>query len=269
MTRDLIYPDDARKVIDSLHAGLRYDAALAVLGNACSELPSGSVRPDFSAGIRYGGAEEDNAVRREAKGLLSRFSLISMVARFERHAHLLLLQRRVLEELGRSGKKMEPKRMWEILRRVNKEGREGPVKVCSELIVEHPSPALLDRMKWLMGVHRVRNCLAHRLCTVEMVDVKRQGASIEEIKEGDKLCAVWLRVKGSIEGREIQSFPHHVSSPSELTVGFDEYEREWGIGEQIELTPLECQGVALSMSLLGNQLLSEFEREMNNLLLIT
>lgn len=111
MIRDLIYPDDARKVVDSLHSGLRYDAAVAVLGNTCSETPLKGNGPDFSTGIRYGGIEEDQAVRRDAKGLLSRFSLISMVSRFEAHAQLLLLQRRVLEELGRSGRKMVPERM--------------------------------------------------------------------------------------------------------------------------------------------------------------
>jgi hypothetical protein len=39
MIRDLEYPQDARKVIDSLHQGLQYDAALAVMGVACANLP--------------------------------------------------------------------------------------------------------------------------------------------------------------------------------------------------------------------------------------
>jgi hypothetical protein len=266
MIRDLIYPDDARKVIDSLHRGLQYDAAVGLLGNTCSEAPLKGDGPDFSTGIRYGGLEEDKAARRDAKGLLPRFALISMVSRFERHAQLLLLQRRVLEELGRSGKKMVPERMWDILRKVNKEAREGPVKVCSEMVVEHPSPALVDRMKWLSGIYKIRNCLAHRLGNVEMVDVKRRGTSIDDIQEGDKLRAVWLRVKASVGGGEIPSFPHQVSGPSEVLVGFEGYEREWGIGEQIEITPLECQAIAMSLSLLGNQLLADFEQEMDNLL---
>jgi hypothetical protein len=266
MIRDLIYPDDARKVIDSLHGGLRYDAAVGVLGNTCSEAPLKGDGPDFRTGIRYGGVEEDKAARRDAKGLLPRLALISMVSRFERHAQLLLLQRRVLEELGKSGKKMVSERMWNILRKVNKEVREGPVKVCSELVVEHPSPALMGRMKWLSGICKIRNCLAHRLGNVEMVDVKRPGTSIDDIQEGDKLRAVWLRIKASIDGKEILSFPHQVSGPSEVAVSFEEYEREWGIGEQIEITALECQAIAMSLSLLGNQLLADFEREMNNLL---
>lgn len=142
--------------------------------------------------------------------------------------------------------------------------REGPVKVCSELVVEHPLRALMDRMKWLSGIYKIRNCLAHRLGNVEMVDVKRPGTSIDDIQEGDKLRAVWLRVKASVGGNEIPSFPHQVSGPSEVVVSFEEYEREWEIGEQIEITPLECQVIAMSLSHPGNQLLADFEREMNN-----
>src|SRR5436190_22337320 len=97
MIRDLQYPDDARKTIDSLLAGLRYDASLAVMGNACPTLPlPPDGRPDFSSSIRCSGRSEDEAVRREAPGLLARLSLISMVSRIDLHAQNLLLQRRVL-----------------------------------------------------------------------------------------------------------------------------------------------------------------------------
>lgn len=78
--RDLQFPDDARRVISSLQEGLRYDAATAVLGNAARELPvphSG----DLSTGIRLGSRVHDEAVRRDAPGLLARFALISMVGR--------------------------------------------------------------------------------------------------------------------------------------------------------------------------------------------
>ena len=147
MIRDLVYPDDARKVVDSLHAGLRYDAAIAVLGAACSQLKPLGDMPDLSMGIRYGGRTADDAVRRDAPALLARFSLISMVSRFEVHVNLLLLQRRVLEELGNSGRKMNPSGMWKILKNTNDEYRSGPVKVCSELLVQKPSAEMLARMK--------------------------------------------------------------------------------------------------------------------------
>ena len=139
MIRDLIYPEDARKVIESLQAGLRYDATIAVLGQSCSQLPVPQNTPDFSTPIRVGGIEEDKAVRRMSS---LRFSFISLVSRYEGHARLLLLQRRVLEELGSSGRKMSPERMWNIVRRVNKEMRDGPVLVTSQHLVEHPSPTL-------------------------------------------------------------------------------------------------------------------------------
>jgi len=136
--RDLQYPEDAHRVIDSLHTGLQYDAAVAVLGLTCSRLTLAEV-PDTSTGVKLGGRAADEAVRKDAAGLLSRFSLISMVSRIERDAQLLLLQRRVIEELGSTGQKMKPAVMWTILRRVHSEARGGPVKLCSELVVTNPS----------------------------------------------------------------------------------------------------------------------------------
>lgn len=264
MIRDLQYPEDARRVIDSLHKGLQYDAAIAVLGLASSNLTLDSTMPDFSTGIRYGGHEEDKAVRRDAPELLSRFSVISMVARVERHAQLLLLQRRVLEELGTSSKKMRSDALWQILRRVHRESRSGPVKLCSELVVQKPSTELSDRMKWLDGIVRVRNCLAHRLGQVQIEDVKPVGKSIEETKDSDSLNVVWLRLKASINGKEIKSFPH--KGGGNLQCHFEEYERKWKIGDQIDITPPECQAIGLSLALLGTQLLADFESEMNNFL---
>lgn len=266
MIRDLRYPEDARKVIDSLHGGLRYDASIAVLGNVCTKLPLDSECPDFSTGIRYGGRAEDEAVRRDAPGLLSRFSLISMVSRFERHAVLLLLQRRVLEELGSSGRKMTPDAMWRVLSRVRAESRRGPVNVCSELVVERPSSALTRRMDWLAGIYKIRNCLAHRLGQVEMEDVKRPETSLKEVEQDDRLRAVWLRLKAASDGHEITGFPHTVSGSGNVAIAFEEYEREWKIGDQIHITPLECQGIGMSLSMLGNQLLADFEREVNSFL---
>jgi hypothetical protein len=263
MNRNLIYPEDARKVIDALHKVLRYDATVAVLGLAAAKSPLAGDTPDFSVGIRYGGIAEDRAVRRDAPGLLSRFSLISMVSRLERHAQLLLLQRRWIEYLGGPNKRMDGPSMLKILRRVGLESRGGPVKLCSELVVVKPSDALSNKMMWLEGIVKVRNCLAHRLGQVQMEDVKQSGMSIEDTMDDDTLKAVWMRIKPILDGKEIAGFPH--VGGGNLSVGFDEYEREWRIGEQIEVTPLECQGIAMSLSFLGNQLLAEFEREMNEL----
>jgi hypothetical protein len=263
--RDLLYPEDARKVIDGLVSGLECDAALAVLGNHCPNAPLPSQGPDFSTPIRFGGIEADSAVRREAPALLPRFSLISMVSRFERHAQLLLLQRRVLEELRNTGKKMTSVRFWAILKQVHSEARKGLVKVCSELLVEHPSTELVARMEWLTSVYRVRNCLAHRMGVVQMEDVKRPGTSIEDVQESDRLRAKWMRVKPSIAGKEV-TLPHTPQEAVQLNVGVEEYQREWSIGDQIDISASDCQAIAMSFALLGRELLHEFEGEMNPLL---
>jgi len=261
--RDLQYPEDARRVIDSLHKGLQYDAAIAVLGVGCVRTQLGELS-DLSTGIKYGNREADEAVRRDAPGLLSRFSLISMVSRIERHAQLLLLQRRVIEELGITGQKMRPGAMWKILRRVHSEARGGPVKLCSDLVVTKPSSALIERMAWLEGIVRVRNCLAHRLGQVSLEDVKPSGVPLEETKDTDTLKVVWLRLKTSINGKEIETFPHQ--GGGQLECQFAEYQREWKIGGQIEVTPGECQAIGMTLSFLGNQLLVDFESEINAVL---
>jgi hypothetical protein len=262
--RDLEYPEDAQRVIASLHAGLRYDAAVAVLGLAAAKAELGGDGPDFTVGVRYGGRAEDEAVRRDAPGLLSRFSLVSMVSRIDRHAQHLLLQRRVLEHLGGPDTRMEPGAMWGILRRVASESRQGIVKLCSALVVEEPSSGLSERMEWLEGLVRVRNCLAHRLGQVQIEDAKPPESPLEETKDSDTLKVSWLRLKASLNGVELKSFPHQ--GGGQLDVRFEEDQREWRVGDQIEVAPSDCQAIAMSLSLLGNQLLADFEREMNRAL---
>lgn len=266
MIRDLRYPEDALKVIESLHAGLRYDASIALLGQGCSQLPVGDT-PDFSsAPVRASGIEEDKAVRREAVGLLSRFSFISMVSRYENHARLLLLQRRFLEEVRDPALRIGPEEMWNVIRRVNLEMRQGPVIVTSQYLVEHPSAELRARMKWLEGTYKVRNCLAHRLGMVEMIDVKPPREPIQNVKDTDTLKAVWLKVKMVVDGREVSLPYQHSAGQGKGEVKFEQYEREWKIGEVIHITPEDCQNVSMSLSLLGNQMLAEFEKEMSSML---
>jgi hypothetical protein len=254
--RDLQYPADARMATDSFHTGLQYDAAVARLGNICAHRASEVPAP--SVGIKFG--DLDGAVLRDARGLLSRFSLISMVSRIEGLAQSLLLQRRVIEELGATGR-MQPAVMWRILRQVHKEARGGPVKLCSVLVVTQPSDRLLERMAWLGGIVKVRNCLAHRLGQVALEDVTPSGVALEQTQDTDALKVAWLEFKVSVAGTEITSFPHHGGGQVECK--FVEYQREWKIGDQIEVSPQECQAIGWSLSLLGNQLLAEFESEMN------
>lgn len=266
MVRDLEYPGDARRTVDTLLAGLRYDAAIAVLGNAVQKLPLPDSRPDFSVPVRFGGRAEDEAVRREAPSLMSRLAVISMVSRLEVHAQNLLLQRRVLEHLGGTQRRMTPEAMWGILTRVQREAREGPVALCSRLVVEHPSSGLLERMKWLEGIYRVRNCVAHRLGRVQMTDVKKPGQSLEGVRDSDSLEISWLRLQMTGSQGEIVSFPHTTVGQENLKFCFAEEHRELRIGDQIEITPSDCQAIAMSLSLIGNHLLGDFEREMNTVL---
>ncbi len=262
MIRDLQYPEDARKGLSSLCSGLAYDAAVAVAGSALSGVPLPDAAPDFTVPIRCGGLEQDRAVRRDAPILFARFSLISMVSRFEIHAQNLLLQRRVLEHLKGPGKRMDGPNFWKILTRVDKESRSGPVKMCDGLVIAKPSTALKEKMKWLDGLYRVRNCLAHRLGMVQMADVKPSGVSLHQTRDDDTLKAVWLRPHILVDGREVQ-LPYTASGAVQGTVGFKPYVREWKIGEQIDVNPLDCQGIAISLSMLGQQLQKDFEGEMN------
>jgi hypothetical protein len=265
MIRDLKYPEDAREAIASLLGGLAYDAAVAVAGIALSKIPQLDGKPDFSVPIRCGGFHEDSAVRRDAPILFSRFSLISMVSRFEVHAQNLLLQRRVLEYLRGPVKKMDGPNLWRILIQVKSESRQGPVKMCNGLIITQPSDTLKERMEWLDGLYRVRNCLAHRLGRVQMIDVKPPDVPLDQTKDDDRLRAVWLRLRVSVDGQEIQ-LPYFATKEAQAKVEFERHIREWKIGDQIDVDPLDCQSIALSFSLLAQQLQKDFEREMNGLL---
>jgi hypothetical protein len=265
MIRDLQYPEDARKELNSLCGGLAYDAAVAVAGVALSKIPLPHATPDFTVPVRCGGLEQDQAVRREAPILFARFSLISMISRFEIHAQKLLLQRRVLEHLKGPVKRMDGPNFWRILTLVQKESRSGPVKMCDGLVIAKPSAALKEKMEWLDGLYSVRNCLAHRLGTVQMIDVKPSGVPLDQTKDDDTLKAVWLRPTVLVDGKEIQ-LPYTTTEAAQGTVDFKPYVREWKIGEQIDVNPLDCQAIAISLSMLGQQLQTEFEGEMNALL---
>ena len=265
MIRDLQYPDDARKSLSSLCDGLAYDAAVAVAGIALSKIPLPEGAPDFAVPIRCGGLEQDQAVRRDAPILFARFSLISMISRFEIHAQHLLLQRRIIEHLKGPGKRMDGPNMWRILIHVQQESKPGPVKMCDGLIVVDPSAALKEKMAWLEGLYRIRNCLAHRLGSVQMVDVKPTGVRLDKTKDNDTLKTVWLRPRFSVDGREVK-LPYTSTEAAQGTLGFDTYVREWKIGEQINVSPDECEAIAISLSMLGNQLQADFEGEMNALL---
>jgi hypothetical protein len=263
--RDLQYPEDARKELTSLCGGLAYDASVAVAGIALSKIPLHHATPDFTVPVRYGGFEQDEAVHREAPILFARFSLISMISRFEIHAQKLLLQRRVLEHLKGPSKRMDSPTFWRILTLVQKESRSGPVKMCDGMVIAKPSAALKEKMEWLDGLYRVRNCLAHRLGTVQMMDVKSSGVSLDQTKDDDTLKAVWLRPAVLLDGKEIQ-FPFTTIEAAQGTVEFTSYAREWKIGEQIDVNPLDCQAIAISLCMLGQQLQTDFEVEMNALL---
>lgn len=268
MIRDLHYPEEARKALDSLLHGLAYDAAVSVAGVALSRVPLPQGSPDFSVPVRCGGIEQDQAVRREAPSLFARFALISMVSRFEVHTQELLLQRKVLEHLRIPGSRMDGPSFWRILTQVQQDSRSGPVRMCDGLVVVHPSDALKQRMEWLEGLYRVRNCLAHRLGRVQMVDVKPPGTPLNQTKEEDRLRAVWLRVRVSAKEREVQ-LPY---TPSGALGQVDKIDfvpevREWKVGDMIVVDPLDCQSIAISFSMLGTQLQTDFEREMNALLL--
>jgi hypothetical protein len=265
MIPDLKYPEDARKAVASLCNGLKYDAAIALAGGVLSKIPLPPGAPDFEVPVRFAGLEEDQAVRREAPIVFARFSLISMISRSEIHAQHLLLERRVLEHLKGPGKRMDSQSFWRILTRVQSESRSGPVKMCDGLVITQPSAALKEKMEWLGGLYRVRNCLAHRLGRVQMVDVKPSGVPLDQTKDEDKLKAIWLRPRVLLDGEEV-ALPYSTTKPGQITVDVQEYVREWKIGEQIDVSPADCQAIAISLSMLGQELQADFEREMNALL---
>jgi hypothetical protein len=120
-------------------------------------------------------------------------------------------------------------------------------------------------MEWLNGLYRVRNCLAHRLGRVQMIDVKPPGVPLNQTKDDDRLRAIWLRLRISVEGQEIQ-LPYSPTKDAQGRVEFERHIREWKIGDQIDIDPLDCQSIAISFSLLAQQLQEDFEREMNGLL---
>ena len=137
--------------------------------------------------------------------------------------------------------------------------------MCDGLVIAKPSAALKEKMEWLEGLYRVRNCLAHRLGMVQMIDVKPLGVSLDQTKDDDTLKAIWLRPRVLLDGKEVQ-LPYTTTKAAQVKVDFEPYVREWKIGAQIDVSPLDCQAIAISLSMLGQELQTDFEGEMNALL---
>ena len=264
MIRDLEYPEDARRELHALLAGLQYDASIAIAGVSLSQSPLPERTPDFSVPLRVGGIAEDQAIRREAPILFSRFATISIVSRFEVYLNHLLLQRRTLEFLGNTTRKMDGPNFWRILKAVQQESKGGPLRLCNAVVTSHSSE-LQGKADWLDGLYRVRNCLAHRLGIVQMIDVKPDGVSLDKATDNDRLRAKWLEMRLSVNGEKIK-LPYYSPTENRLGVSFVERLREWKIGDQIDVDPVECQSIAISMSDLARQIELEFEKEMNSIL---
>jgi hypothetical protein len=98
-----------------------------------------------------------------------------------------------------------------------------------------------------------------------MIDVKPSGVPLDQTKDNDTLKAVWLRPRVLVNGKEVQ-LPYTTTEAAQGTVDFEPYVREWKIGEQIDVNPPDCQAIAISLSMLGQQLQTDFEGEMNALL---
>lgn len=136
--------------------------------------------------------------------------------------------------------------------------------MCGGMVVAQPSAALKKKMEWLDGLYRVRNCLAHRLGRVQMIDIKPSDVPLFKTKDTDTLKAVWLRPRILVDGKEVQlPYTNTGTAAAQGTVDFESYVREWKIGEQIDVNPLDCQAIAMSLSMLGQQLQADFEGEMN------
>jgi hypothetical protein len=95
-----------------------------------------------------------------------------------------------------------------------------------------------------------------------MIGVKAPGVPLNQTKDDDKLKAVWLRLRVLVDGQEIQ-VPFTAPKDVQRKVAFESYVREWKIVDQIDVNSLDCQAIAMTFSLLGQQLQADFEREMN------
>jgi len=212
--------------------------------------------------LRLGGANEDKIVKRDAPILLSRFSLISIVTLFETHTHSLLMQRKCLEEFFKSEHNtICPDKFWEIQCNVIKimRGSNSLDEVITKHLIHKPTEEITKSMEWLKGIIRVRNCLSHRLGTVGLEDIRPKGIPRVEVKSSESLKVKWIKLSALDNGKEIKTGSHKLEG--KLSVEKEEYIREWKIGHVIEITPDECQHIAMTLSELALQIFAEYKKE--------
>jgi hypothetical protein len=256
--RDLEFPEDARRAHTALIKGLEYDAAVALVGNRLAQVLSPtSLPPPPAVPVVFGPEAAQNAVMRDFEGLMARFALLSMIGRFEGFAQGLLLQRRFIERWLKGGRKTVPgPELLAIRKRVRRDIMGHSLDQVPGLLVAAPSPELRARSRWLAGFYAVRNCLVHRQGHVQL----------EDADSGDEMRVVWPQLRVIVDGQEIVSVPHHVGGDGQGEVQFEDTERTWRIDDLIHMTPRDCQSAGLALVLLGGEILREFEREVQAML---
>jgi hypothetical protein len=140
---------------------------------------------------------------------------------------------------------MPVEQVWKIAGECQKRlKRSSPRQLVKDVLAGlHQSWEDLAGLTWFDSLYRLRNCLVHRKGEVGVEDVVGEG----------QLSIIWRKISLKIDEDVVTSLPYSVEKGQELTPHFEDVVRTWRVGDVIEITPNDCQEMAISLGLFCGQ----------------
>ena len=228
-----------------LVSDLERAAAFAVAGERVGKLPPDTELPPVDLLVRFGDDAAFSDTWQQFSSYCARYSVLVMMTACEYYVGQLLFVARVARHVSETHQTMPVEEFWKIAEECQQELRHmSPKQVVEKTF------ALLKRdrrdvagLAWFDSLYQLRKCLVHRKGQVGVEDGGPEG----------ELRVIWRKVTPIVDDEPITSRSRTFEKGSRLGVMFEEQVRSWKVGEAIDLTVGDCQGIALSLFLFSKE----------------
>jgi hypothetical protein len=215
------------------------------------DIPESQMSFRFAAGLnREGAAPVDDVITQEVSkrftAYSSRYAVAAMITSLELFVLRLYWVALAYERATQQGDRIGVEQIYQFGDEARKKARYtslvGLIRiVCKQFEI----PPENENFDAVASIYAARNCLTHRLGVVGPEDV-RDGAL--ELKFRVVRMSVDGKLQETIRGTR-------VNAGSFMELSFQLDQRTFRIGDSVDLTPQDCQSIALTIALMGQWLL--------------
>lgn len=216
------------------------------------DIPESQMSFRFATGLnREGLAPVDDAITHEVSerftAYSSRYAVAAMITSLELFVLRLHWIALAYERATQQGDRIGVDQIYQLGDEARKKARHTSlVELIRIVCKQFEIPSENENFDAVASIYAARNCLTHRLGVVGPEDV-RDGAL--ELK--------FRVVRMSVDGKPQETIRGtRVDAGSLMELSFQLERRTFRIGESVDLTPQDCQSVALTIALMGQWLLS-------------